>query len=156
MHFELLQKHPYAGDPQSLRVFLSNISDRAIQYGWDDILYIPEDAANPNAELNNLLSNYGKVTLAQIVDHAANYAETDTRAAQNNMMLYQCLSNSITKEVKAKTMLRQNEYYVGNTPCGAAYLKVIIREAQIDTRATVLHLRGKLSFTGLLHQHHLI
>jgi len=28
---------------------------------------------------------------------------------------------------------------------GAAYLKVIIREAQIDTRATDLHLRGKLS-----------
>jgi len=42
-------------------------------------------------------------------------------------------------------MLRQNEYYVGNSPCGAAYLKVIIREAQIETRATVLHLRGKVS-----------
>jgi len=140
-----LSKDPYAGDPHSLKVFLSHLSDRAIQYGWEDILYVPEDIADANTEYNDLLSNYGMVTLAQIADHAATYAETDTRSAQNSMMLYQCLSNSITKEVKAKTMLRQNEYYVGNTPCGAAYLKIIIREAQIDTRATVLHLRGKLS-----------
>jgi len=139
-----LQKDPYAGDPHSLKVFLSNLSDRAIQYGWDVILYVPEDIANANTKYNNLPSNYGKVSLSQIVDHAATYAETDTRSAQNSMMLYQYLSNSITKEVKAKT-IRQNEYYVGNTSCGAAYLKVIIREAQIDTRATVLHLRGKLS-----------
>jgi len=31
------------------------------------------------------------------------------------MMLYQCLFNSIPKEVKAKTILRQNEYHVLHT-----------------------------------------
>jgi len=101
-------------------------------------LYVPEDIANPNTEHNDLLSNFGKATLAQIMDHTATYAETNTRLAQNSMMLYQCLSNSITNEVKAKTMLWQNEYNVGDTPCGVAYLKVIIRKAQIHTRATVL------------------
>jgi len=50
------------------------------------------------------------------------------------MMLYECLSNSITEQLKAMTMLKPNEYYhMGNIPCGAAYLKVIIRKAQIDT-----------------------
>jgi hypothetical protein len=142
---EPLQKDPYAGDPHSLKVFLSNLSDRSMQYGWSDILLIPEDIADEHTEYNDLLTNYGKVTLSQIVDHAVTYADTDTRTAQNSMMLYQCLANSISKEVKAKTMLRQNEYYVGTNPCGAAYLKIIIREAQIDTRATVLHIRGKLS-----------
>ncbi len=74
-------------DPHSLKVFLSNLSDRAIQYGWDDILFIPKDAADLDTELNNLLSNCGKVTLAQIGDYTATYAETDTRSAQNSMML---------------------------------------------------------------------
>ncbi len=133
---EPLQKDPYAGDPHSLKVFLSNHSDRAIQYSLDNILYVPEDSTDPDTRHNNLLRNYGKVTLTQLVDHAATYAETSTRSAQNSMMLSQCLSNSVTKEVKAKTILRSNEYYVGKSPYGAAYLKVIIREAQIDTRAT--------------------
>jgi len=108
-------------------------------------LYIPEDIMDPDAKQNDLLRNYGKVTLDQIMDHAATYADANTRTAQNSFMLYHCLANSITKEVKAKTMLWTNEYYVGQNLCGAAYLKIIIREAQIDTRATVLHLRGKLS-----------
>ncbi len=61
-------------------------------------------------------------------------------------MLYECLSNSITEQLKAMTMLKPNEYYhMGNIPCGAAYLKVIIRKAQIDTWATVLQLRGSVS-----------
>jgi len=77
-----LQKDPYAGEPYSLKVFLSNLSDRAIMYGWDDILYVPEDIANANTKYNDLLSNYGKVLLSQIVDHAATNVETDTRSAQ--------------------------------------------------------------------------
>jgi len=121
-------------------------------YGWNDILYIPEDITDPDAKQNDLLSNYGKVTLDQIMDHAATYADANTRTAQNSFMLYHCLANSITKEVKAKMMLQTNEYYVGQNPCDAAYLKIIIREAQINTRVTVLHLRGKLGHLHLVHQ----
>jgi len=61
-----LQKEPYARDPHSHKVFLANLGDRATTYGWNDILYIPEDIADLGAEQNDLLSKYGKVTLDQI------------------------------------------------------------------------------------------
>jgi len=80
-------------------------------YGWNDILYIPEDIADSDAKKNDLLSNFGKVTLDQIMDHVATYADA-TRTAQNSIMLYLCLANSITNDVKVKIMLQANEYYV--------------------------------------------
>jgi len=81
---EPLQNKPYAGDPHSLKVFLANLGDRTITYVWNDILYIPEDIMDPIAEKNDLLSNYGKINLDQIMDHATTYADANTRTAQNS------------------------------------------------------------------------
>ena len=142
---EPLQKDPYAGDAHSLKVFLSNLGDCSMVYGWDDILHVPVNSLLPNQGLRDMLTHYGQITLQQIVAHANTYAAGQTRTAQNSVMLYHCLANSITQEVKAKTMLYSNEYFIGDHPSGVAFLKVIIREAQIDTRATVLHIRSKLS-----------
>jgi len=64
--------------------------------------------------------------LQQIWDHAAIYLNTQTRAAQNNLLLYTCLTASITPETKAKAMIFHQDYHVGQTPIGAAYLKILI------------------------------
>ena len=92
-----------------------------------------------------LLTHYGQVTLQQVRDHATTYINTQTRAAQNNILLYTCLAASISPETKAKVMIFHSDYHEGQTPIGAAYLKILIWEANVDTRSTVMHIRAKLS-----------
>jgi len=60
-------------------------------------------------------------------------------------MLYICLTASILPEAKAKAMLYTAEYLIGQIPIGAAFLKVLIWETHIDTRATVMHICSKLN-----------
>ncbi len=74
----------------------------------------------------SLLTHYVQIMLQQIWDHAAIYLNTQTRAAQNNLLLYTCLTASITPETKAKAMIFHQDYHVGQTPIGAAYLKILI------------------------------
>ena len=42
-------------------------------------------------------------------------------------------------------MIFQLDYHEGQTPISAAYLKILIREANVNTRSTVMHIQSKLS-----------
>ncbi len=78
--------------------------------------------------------------LQQVKDHATTYLNTQTRAAQNNLLLYTCLAMSIAPETKAKAMIFHQDYHEGQTPIGAAYLKIFIREANVNTWSTIMHI----------------
>ena len=136
-------------EPQGLKVFLACLEDRSIINGWDPILDIPENALNPNDNLRNLIHKFGQITLQEVQDHARLYVGYQERAAQDSMQLYQCLMASLSKEAKAKVMVWKEEYMIAGFPSGAALLKIIIRESHIDTRATVRHIRDKLSSLDL-------
>jgi len=87
--------------------------------------------------------------LQQVKDHATTYLNTQTRVAQNNLLLYTCLAASITPETKAKAMIFHQDYHEGRTPIGAAYLKVLIWEVNVNTRSTIMHIQAKLSALNL-------
>jgi len=95
-------------------------------YGWENVLDIPIDAAVPARPTRSLLTHYGKITLQHIRDHATIYLDTQMWAAQNNLQLYTCLAASIAPETKAKVLIFHQDYHVGQTPIGAAYLKILI------------------------------
>jgi len=113
-------------------------------YRWENVLNVPIDAAIPARPTHLLLSHYGQISLQQIRDHAAIYANAQTWEAQNNLMMYTCLAASITPETKAKVMIFHQDYHIGQNPIAAAFLKILIREAHADTRTTVMHIRAKL------------
>ena len=114
-------------------------------YGWENIINVPVNVAVQGGPTHSLLTHYGQVTLQQVRDHAATYVNAQTRAAQNNILLYTCLAASISPETKAKAMIFHSDYHEGQTPIGAAYLKILIREANVNTRSTVMHIQAKLS-----------
>jgi hypothetical protein len=144
-----LQEDAYNCEPQGLKVFLACLEDRALTNGWETILDIPADVRSPDRNLRNLIHKFGQITLEQVQQHSALYVGYKERAAQDSMQLYQCLMNSISSEAKAKVMIWKEQYYTNGYPSGATLLKVIIRESHIDTRATVRHIRGKLSALDL-------
>ncbi len=135
-----LAKELFTLEPHRFKLFLSTLTERTMIYGWENILNIPVDAVVPGRPAHTLLTHYGQVTLQQVKDHAATYINAQTRAAQNNLLLYTCLTASIAPETKAKAMIFHNNYHEGQTPIGAAYLKILIQEANVDTRSTVMHI----------------
>jgi len=140
-----LAKELFTLKPHRFKLFLSTLTKQTMVYGWENILNIPVNVAVQGRPTHLLLTHYGQVTLQQVKDHATTYLNTQTRAALNNLLLYTCLAASITPETKAKAMIFHQDYHEGQAPIGAAYLKILIREANVNTRSTVMHIRAKLS-----------
>ena len=131
---------------ENLKVFLNEVNDRATITGWYDILLVPPDVLSEDImAVIDLTTSYGQLSLEQVRAHAATYIHREVRAAQDSMQLYQCLANSLTKEGKAKVMLRKAEYTVRGILSGTCLLKVIVSASYIDTNATTTFIRGRLS-----------
>ena len=134
----------FDGENAKLAAWLDLLEERATAMGWGAILSIPTPAGS-----RNLLAHYGSITLDQVRAHANTYigqtAGALGRRAQNSVMLYTCLSHSITFELRTKIITRKDEYTIAGSLVGALFLKVIITAVYVDTRATTAHLRLNLS-----------
>jgi len=130
---EPLAKELFTLELHKFKLFLTTLADRAMTYGWEHVLDILIDVAVPARLTHSLLTHYGQITLQQIWDHAAVYVNAQMWAAQNNLLLYTFLAASITPETKAKAMIFHQDYHIGQNLIGAAFLKILICEAHVDT-----------------------
>jgi hypothetical protein len=128
---------------EHMRVFLGNIKEHVLTYNWVGIIMIPDG----NTVIRNLVTNFGQLTLANISAHAIGHIDTETRNAQNSIMLYQNLLNSLTENAKLIMITVDNQYHAGpnNLPCGPLFLKAIVERASIDTKAKILFLGEAVS-----------
>lgn len=132
-------------EPGTLNAFLSSIKARASIMGWNDVLLVPKDMANPHIDLVDLVTNYGEVRIEQVHDHAVTYVNGCNRAAQDSSQLFNCILSSLSSEGISKISVWEDEYLVNQVGSGALLLKTIIWETDIDTNATVRSVRHKLS-----------
>ena len=132
-------------DAEGLNVFLAALYSKAREYGWDTILEVPRDIRNPMNDLVNVLTNYGILSLEHLREFATLYVATPTRVAQDSVMLYECIWNTLSKTGRSKVWVWKDEFHINAIPTGILLLKIVIREAHIDTNATVRHLREKIS-----------
>ena len=144
-----VSKDPFDCEAEGLYQFLKDVQDRADEMGWsDNILNITlevTDDIEPVQE--NLIDNYGTISLEQVVESELQYINEQGRDAQNTYMLYKCLMSSLTNNAKKRISLWSEQYRIGdNDLCsGVALLKIIIRESHLDTNATTNQIRTKLS-----------
>ena len=135
-----VSKDPFDCEAEGLYHFLKDVQDRADEMGWsDNILNITlevTDDIEPVQE--NLIDNYGTISLEQVVESELQYINKQGRNAQNTYMLYKCLMSSLTNNAKKRISLWSEQYRIGdNDLCsGVALLKIIIRESHLDTNAT--------------------
>ena len=139
-------------DSSELQVFLDLLKTKSKVQGWSRIFTVP---VNINGVVTNhsLLQDYGVIPLASVALDALNYANTQTKVAQDSFMLFQCIFASLGTEFLKTITTEAAHYHVtdlrGATeppiPCGALLLKVIIMRAHVDTRATVSFIGTALS-----------
>ncbi len=131
----------YDLSPQKLKAFLDDVHDRAQLYGWSNILSVP----NKDDLKRNIIEEYGRITMDECNSYAKEYFKVRQRKAQNSVMLYNFLVNSITTEAKAELSVQQEQYVVEGIKDGLSFLKHLISKAQIDTVATVNVLRTSIA-----------
>jgi hypothetical protein len=102
---------------------------------------------------HSLLHNYGVIPLESVALDAATYVNAQSKVAQDYFMLFQCIFASLDTEFLKLVTTEAPLYHIIDTrdpqeppiPCGALLLKIIIRKAHVDTRATVSFIRTALS-----------
>lgn len=124
-----------------LQVFLSKVAMHAQIYNFNDILKIGN---------KNIIENYGDIKMTEIATQAATYVGQQNRNAQNSVMLYHYLVNSLSETAKSEIMATPEVYKVtaanvDYTAVGATFLKAIIQKAYVDTKATVTSIRHALA-----------
>ena len=127
-----------------LRLFLNNLSRRALTFGWDSLNNGILIMRVRNKTIN-ILRNYGEISLYDIREIEENKISHQTRRTQDSVMLFHCIMNSITSDAKTNITIWESEYMVHNIPSGPLLLKIIIRESHIDTNATSSAIRLRLS-----------
>ena len=110
----------FDGKQENILPFLSNLQDRARNFGWQTILDIPVGGRNLN-----IISDYGSVTIADVTTHVATYSGQPTRQAQNSEMLFHCLKQSLTSRFTAEVLIYKPRYHVDGVRSGALLLKQI-------------------------------
>jgi hypothetical protein len=126
--------------PRGLKNFLLAVKQRARLYNWDAILNVPDAFGH----MRPFIQQYDNVTMEECQDHAINYMGQRLRNAQNSMMLYQFLSNSISDKVKSDLTVQSELYDIDGLCDGLCFLKLIVSTAQVDTIARVSVLRNSL------------
>jgi hypothetical protein len=137
----------YDCSPDGYLQFMKSLKVRAEAFGWseqDRLLWIePSTGANKI----NLITDYGRISLERIQAVEDGRINQETRLAQDNRALYECLNNSLTTEGLAKVRINEAEYMRGNPllPSGLLFLKIVIRESYLDSNATSSMIRTQLT-----------
>jgi hypothetical protein len=140
---------PFNLAPIGLTQFLSNVQDRATEFGWENLLTVPTGPATARVN-RNIITDYGLITMADCEAHAATYFAQTTRQAQNSAMLYTFLSKSLTEEARMLVFAFKGDFMrtsqtIGSIGVGILLFKTIIGKAVVDSAATVDTLRNSIS-----------
>ena len=149
-----LSSELYNCEPDGLYGFLKNLEDRAAEYGWSDayngIMSVPNytGVGNEYDGFTSLLTHYGEIPIERVTRFERSYIGAQGRPAQDTLMLYKCLMNSISAEGKQKINIwaRQYKLMVNGMeyPSGNLLLKVIVRESTPRHDASSTFIREKL------------
>jgi hypothetical protein len=137
----------YDCSPEGYLQFMKSLKVRAEAFGWSEQDWVLWIEPRTGASKINLISDYGQITLERIQAVEEGRMNQQTRLAQDNRALYECLNNSLTTEGLAKVRINEVEYMHGNPPLpsGLLFLKIVIRESYLDSNATSSMIRIQLS-----------
>ena len=132
----------FDGTAATIRMFLSDVAARAESFHWHNILNVPDAMGVPRS----LITAHRLLTLQDVRNHAATYANQQVRDAQNSYMMYEFLRGSLGEAAKKRMANEDDKFRVTNAhiPSGTAYLKVLLLRFAVETNATTYHIRQTL------------
>jgi hypothetical protein len=129
----------YDMSPSKMKSSLHKVRNRVKQFGWEAVLIVPTIVAAPAVTVNqNILDNYGTVTIAECQAHSRTYMiAAITRVGQDSVMLYNFLFELLTTEGLNKVHIDPTIFTINGEQDGLSFLRTFIIKAQMDTIGTV-------------------
>jgi len=133
----------FEGKPDQVILLAQATQNRAELYGFDrTVINIPD----ADGTMRHLIIEHGLLSYEDTRIWAiTNVVAQENRAAQDNMMLFQCLFNSVSEDVKKKLIPKSAEHKVNDTTIATMYYKGLISTVEVETKATVAFIRTKLT-----------
>jgi hypothetical protein len=128
--------------------FLDLACMRAKNFGWDVFSITTTAPGLTPSFTKNLLPAYGEISLEQVRAKAEAIAVINDRTTQEDDQLFTYLMSSLTRAARNSVNLRRVDFMVGTEHSGILLFRVILAMSQVDTRATIALLMGKLT-TGM-------
>lgn len=129
------------GNKYGLALFLARVQSKAIMYDWFNVITVPDISGKPR----NFFESYGMVTMEECKVHARTYMSSlDNRASQSSYMLYQCIADSITTEIKAELTSEADLYTINGQCEGLCFLKLLVSKGQINISVLRDMIRNKI------------
>ena len=142
----------YGCTPGDFLDFMHLVGNRANQQGWTNgFLMIPRNINNPGGERTSLIHKHGKLSYGMIKLHKMSYIAGQTRDAQNTVMLYECLMNSLNKQGRLKVQTERDKFHItvpGSNKVfwsGPLLLKVIIDKGSVNSHAALTAIREQMT-----------
>ena len=93
-----LSSEQFEIDGESVIIMLSSLKNRAKLMNWDSTILTINTTENTPV---SLLTQYAMLTYDDCAKHVKNYLFNETRASQDDYMLYLCLRKSLTPKADA-------------------------------------------------------
>jgi hypothetical protein len=140
--------------PNKTVVFVEAFQHHANAMGWTKGTKQIRTFINCDEKSIDIIKNYGQIneaTLKTACEQLCKAGEIDSQscAKQNNTMMSNCLSNSLSMEAKVRLLTYRNDYTFGEVEYAPLMYKVIMRLATIDLIATTQTLRYNLQNLGV-------
>ncbi len=140
--------------PNKTVVFVEAFQHHADAMGWNKGTKQITTFTNHDGKSINIIIHYGQIneaTLKTACEQFCKEGEIDsqTRAKQNNTMMSNCLSNSLSMEAKVRLLTYQKDYTFDGVEYAPLMYKVIMRLATINLIATTQTLRDNLQNLGV-------
>ncbi len=140
--------------PNKTVVFVKAFQHHADAMGWTKGTKQITTLTNHDGTSIDIIKNYGQIdeaTLKTACERFCKAGEIDsqTRAKQNNTMMSNCLSNSLSIEAKVRLLTYRNNYTFNGVEYAPLMYKVIMRLATIDLIVTTQTLRDNLQNLGI-------
>ncbi len=109
---------------------------------------------NRDGKSIDIIKNYGQINEAMLKTACEQFCkageiDSQTRAKQNNTMMSNCLSNSLSMEAKVRLLTYRNDNTFDGVEYAPLMYKVIMRLATIYSIATTQTLRDNLQNLGV-------
>jgi len=139
---------------QGILLFQRELQEKADKMGWTSPNQGVLTFTNAAGEQVNVITHPGKITHAEIIagaDRFINGAQANQRAAQNNHICSNCLTNSVAVDKRTQLLAYKSRYEVSPTAhpettiiVAACFIKTLVELSTLDSTATNSALRNDL------------
>ena len=138
---------------ETLGPFLKRLHKKVTEQGWNDANNTQQialfDITHNGASITiDITTAYGRIEMTALRAQCERFmigADAQHRANQNNQMMQASIWDSLTLRAQQSLAQYEAEYSFNSIICGPLLLKVIIRTATMDSRATISIIRAQLN-----------